>query len=49
MRYSREESPIHSITIPDHRQLRIGTLRSVIGDVAEKLGYTPSELVDKLF
>lgn len=30
------DDPMHSITIPNHRPLRVGTLAAVIADVAEQ-------------
>jgi len=37
MRFTRDESPQHSITIADHKELRLGTLRQILADVAGRL------------
>jgi hypothetical protein len=37
-----------SITIPDHDAIRIGTLNSILADVALAQGLEKSDLVDRL-
>ncbi len=39
----------HHITIPDHNPLKIGTLSSILRDVAEHVGLTRKELLNQLF
>jgi predicted RNA binding protein YcfA (HicA-like mRNA interferase family) len=39
----------HHITIPAHSSLKIGTLSSILTEVAENLGIERAELADKLF
>ena len=39
----------HHVTIPDHESLRIGTLRSILGNVPDHFGTTIDELADQLF
>jgi len=39
----------HHITIPDHDSLRIGTLSSILSDVAEHFGIQREELIERLF
>lgn len=39
----------HHITIPNHNELKIGTLRKLIQLVADYLELEPSELMKKLF
>ena len=39
----------HHITIPAHRQLRIGTLAEILGNVAQYLQITREDLAQKLF
>ena len=34
------DEPSHSVTIPNHSPLRIGTLAAILGDVAAKRGIT---------
>ena len=39
----------HHVTIPAHKQLRIGTLAEILGDVANYLNVTREELIRQLF
>ena len=39
----------HSVTIPRHRQVNVGTLSSIVSDVAEYLGLTQYEVRRALF
>jgi predicted RNA binding protein YcfA (HicA-like mRNA interferase family) len=39
----------HHVTIPDHAALRVGTLNSVLGDVASYLERDKSSLIEELF
>jgi predicted RNA binding protein YcfA (HicA-like mRNA interferase family) len=39
----------HSITIPDHDAIKIGTLNSILADVALAHGMEKNDLVDRLF
>ena len=39
----------HSVTVPRHRDLRVGTLNSIVTDVAECVGRPKSEVRDTLF
>jgi predicted RNA binding protein YcfA (HicA-like mRNA interferase family) len=39
----------HSVTIPAHNQLKIGTLAGILGDVANYLEITREDLARKLF
>ena len=39
----------HHITVPNHSPLRIGTLNSILNDVASYLGIEKSILISKLF
>ncbi len=48
MRFTREEPPQHSITIPDHKELRLGTLRQILVDVAGRLEMSVEDLVGLL-
>lgn len=38
----------HHITVPMHKELRVGTLSSIVSDVAEKLKVSKEELLEKL-
>jgi len=39
----------HHVTIPAHKQLRIGTLAEILSDVATYLDLSREELMDRLF
>lgn len=39
----------HHVTIPNHDPLRVGTLSSILSDVAEHFGISRDELIEKLF
>ncbi|HXN52912.1 MAG TPA: type II toxin-antitoxin system HicA family toxin [Candidatus Acidoferrum sp.] len=39
----------HHVTIPDHSQLKVGTLAEILGDVASYLDLTRDQLVRELF
>lgn len=41
--------PAHSITIPNHRPIKIGTLSAILIDVAKINGIGRDDLLDKLF
>ena len=41
--------PEHHVTIPDHDDLRVGTLRGVLGAVADCLDVPVDDLVDEVF
>lgn len=39
----------HHVTIPNHKQLRIGTLAEILGDIANYLDLAREELTRQLF
>jgi predicted RNA binding protein YcfA (HicA-like mRNA interferase family) len=39
----------HHVTIPRHKPLRIGTLSSILNDIAEHLGMDRESFVESLF
>lgn len=50
MRLTRKlEAQVHHVTVPDHDELRIGTLRAILGDVATELRVELDVLVEALF
>lgn len=49
IRLTTSESGEHHVTIPDHASLRVGTLSSILNDVAQHHGMTREELVSTLF
>ena len=49
MRLTTTQNCLHHVTVPDHDSLRIGTLRSILNDVASHFGITRDELAEQLF
>ena len=43
-----KEGVAHHITIPLHHPLRIGTLNTILGEIAENLGISKDELLEKI-
>lgn len=43
------ESGEHHVTIPAHKQLKVGTLSGILGDVAAHLGLSREQLIEQLF
>ena len=49
MRLTRRAEGEHHVTIPKHRYLKVGTLNSILTDVAEHLEMSKDELVRRLW
>jgi predicted RNA binding protein YcfA (HicA-like mRNA interferase family) len=49
MRLTTLKNGEHHITIPQHRDLRVGLLSAILSDVADHLGLSRDELVESLF
>ena len=49
MRLTTQQGGEHHVTIPDHANLRIGTLSGIVADVARHLGVDRNALVAALF
>lgn len=49
LRLTTKTNGTHHITIPDHNPLRIGTLSSILNDVASHHKIAKSELIIQLF
>ena len=49
MRLTTTQNGKHHVTIPVHDPLRIGTLSSILTDIASHFGLTRDELVEQLF
>jgi predicted RNA binding protein YcfA (HicA-like mRNA interferase family) len=49
MRRTTKRGGEHHVTIPDHANLRVGTLSGVVADVAAHLGIERHALVAELF
>ena len=41
--------PMHAVTIPDHRPLRVGTLSAILGDIAARRDLDREGLLAILF
>ncbi len=49
MRLTTVQGGEHHITVPKHKPLRVGTLSSILYDVAEHFGMERDELIQSLF
>ena len=49
IRLTTSENGEHHITIPNHDPIKIGTLYSILGEVANHLGKTKEEVIGELF
>lgn len=49
IRMTTQESGEHHVTVPGHDSLRVGTLSSILSDVADHFGMSRDELVRELF
>lgn len=49
VRLTKTDGGKHHVTVPRHRALRLGTLRSIIVAVATHLRKTPDEVASQLF
>ena len=49
MRLTTREHGEHHVTIPQHNPLRVGTLASILADVATHFKLSREELFDRLF
>lgn len=49
MRLTTEHGGEHHVTIPDHASLRIGTLGSILNEVATHLNVERASLISELF
>ncbi len=49
IRLTSSKQPEHHITIPAHKSLKIGTLNSILNDVAKHVELTREIVIEKLF
>lgn len=49
LRLSTVEHGEHHVSVPAHKVLPLGTLRSILREVARHAGLTPEEIVRRLF
>ena len=48
-RLTTEQGGEHHITIPDHKELRVGTLNAILTDVADHLVIEKDVLIEELW
>lgn len=49
IRLTTLEPSKHHVTVPNHKALRLGTLASIVDDVAQHHGLTRDQVIAKLF
>jgi predicted RNA binding protein YcfA (HicA-like mRNA interferase family) len=49
IRLTTQQNGQHHITIPNHDPLRIGTLNTILTEVAQHLGISKQEVAERLF
>jgi predicted RNA binding protein YcfA (HicA-like mRNA interferase family) len=49
IRMTTQENGEHHITIPDHQNLKVGALNSILTDVAQHFNITRDELIAQLW
>ncbi len=49
IRLTTEEKGIHHVTIPDHSPLKIGTLSSILKEIADHFKISKEEILEQLF
>jgi predicted RNA binding protein YcfA (HicA-like mRNA interferase family) len=49
MRLTTEQGGEHHVTIPRHDPLRVGTLGSILAEVADHFGMSRDEIIERLF
>ncbi|MGI9034630.1 MAG: type II toxin-antitoxin system HicA family toxin [Pyrinomonadaceae bacterium] len=48
IRLTTSENGAHHVTIPNHSQIRVGTLAAILDDIANHLGINRQELLSKI-
>ncbi|HVS00792.1 MAG TPA: type II toxin-antitoxin system HicA family toxin [Thermoanaerobaculia bacterium] len=49
LRLTTEEGGEHHLTIPRHNPLRVGTLASILQDIAQHFGWSRQQVEERLF
>ena len=49
MRLTTSERGEHHITVPNHSPIKVGTLNTILRDIADHFSYSRDELLSKLF
>jgi predicted RNA binding protein YcfA (HicA-like mRNA interferase family) len=49
IRATTQQNGVHPITVPDHDPIKIGTLNSIISEVADHFGLSKNEVLSQLF
>jgi predicted RNA binding protein YcfA (HicA-like mRNA interferase family) len=48
IRLFRESAPVHSISVPLHNPLKIGTLRGILAEMAKAQSISVQDILDRL-
>ncbi len=48
IRLTKSSNPIHNITIPNHKPIKVGTLNKILTDISNHLNISKSELISNL-
>lgn len=49
IRLQTDHPKLHSITVPNHSPLKLGTLAAILADIATSRGITKENLIEQLF
>jgi predicted RNA binding protein YcfA (HicA-like mRNA interferase family) len=49
IRLTTQQKGQHHITVPNHNPIRIGTLSSILGEIAEHFKTSKEEIINQLF
>ncbi len=49
MRLTTTDQGAHHVTVPRHKQLRVGTLSAIVSDVGEHFGLPRNDVIERLF
>lgn len=49
IRLTTQQNGQHHITIPNHDPLKVGTLNAILTEMAQHLGVSKQELIERLF
>ena len=49
IRLTTQQNGQHHLTIPNHDPIKIGTLNAILTEVAQHLGVSKQELIERLF
>ena len=49
IRLTTEQGGEHHITIPDHKELRVGTLSAILADIADHIETSKEDIIEALW